>query len=92
MSGFDPIWNNASRVSVYDILSDVQLLLSGVPQGSVLGPLVFTVYIRPLVIIAKRYGVKYHLNADDTQLCISLVPDNQLIVFLFLEDFRTLYF
>ena len=26
----------------------------------------------------KTYGVKYHLYADDTQLCISLDPDNEL--------------
>ncbi|KAK2145627.1 hypothetical protein LSH36_668g01000 [Paralvinella palmiformis] len=35
-------------------------------------------YTRPLGIIAQRYGVKYHLYADDTQLYISLDPDNEL--------------
>jgi hypothetical protein len=35
-------------------------------------------YTRPLVIIAQRYGVKYHLHADYTQLYISLDHDNEL--------------
>jgi len=52
-------------------------LLSGVPQGSVLGPLAITMFTRPLGIIAQRYGVKYQLYPDDTQLYISLDPDNK---------------
>ena len=60
----------SQRVSVHGILSDIQFLLSGVPQGSVLGPPVFPMYTRPLGIIEQRYGVKYHLYADDTQLYI----------------------
>jgi len=42
----------SERVSVHDILSDVQFLLSGVLQGSVLG--LFTMYTSPLGIIAQR--------------------------------------
>jgi len=60
----------SQRVSVHGILSDVQFLLAGVPQGSVFSSMVFTMYMCPLGIIAKRYGVKYHLCADDTQLYI----------------------
>jgi len=65
-------------VSVRGILSDFQFLLSSVPQGSVLDPPVFTTYIRPLGFIVQRYGVIHHLYADDTQLYISLDPDNKL--------------
>jgi len=55
----------SQRRSVRGILSDFQFLLSNLPQGSVLGPLVFTMYTRPLGIIEERYGVKYHLYADN---------------------------
>ena len=58
----------SQRVSVHGILSDIQFMLSGVPQGSVLGRLVFTMYTRPLGIIAQQLGVKHYLYADDTQL------------------------
>jgi len=68
----------SQSVSVHGILSDIQFLLSGVPQGSVLGRRVFTVYTRSFGIIAQRYGVKYRLYADDKQLYISLDSENKL--------------
>jgi len=78
------------RVSVQGILSGVKILLSGVPQDSVLGPLVFTMYNRPLGITAQRYGVKYHSYAEDTAVYIT--GSWQWVKFLlFHEEIRTLY-
>ena len=61
-------------VSIDKSISTPSTLKYGVPQGSVLGPLMFVMYIYPLGHVLKPFGISYHLYADDTQLYDYAVP------------------
>ena len=69
--------NRMLFVRVGNRSSAVVALSFGVPQGSVLGPILFTAYVAPIGKLIESLGVKYHTYADDTQLYTALTtsPD-----------------
>ena len=79
LSWFPSFLNNRSHcVDVNNnIFSSLQLSF-GVPQGSVLAPILFTLYIKPLASIISEFDFSYHFYADDLQFFVTFDADTTL--------------
>jgi hypothetical protein len=68
--------DRTQRVQVHGVKSSTHNLSCGVPQGSVLGPILFLVYLTPLGEVMRESGYSFHLYADDNQIYIVFRREN----------------
>ena len=71
----------SQSVIIDGIQSELKQLTCGVTQGSVLGPIEFTLYMLPVGTILKYHKVQNHIYADDTQIYTSFKLNDPQLAF-----------
>ena len=69
--------NRTMSVKINNSYSDIFLLEFGIPQGSVLGPVLFNIYVRSIYKHVERSGFSVKGFADDHQIYVSFTPNFQ---------------
>ena len=69
--------NRSQAVYIENQRSSSRGLSSSVPQGSVLGPLLYSMYVAPIAEIIEKHNMSYHFYADDTKIYLSFRPSDK---------------
>ena len=74
--------------------SNTNSLDFGVPQGSVVSPHFFTMYMAPVDDILQKHDITFHLYAYDIQIFLDFVPTipGEVACFLHKLSFMYMYF
>lgn len=67
--------DRTQTVRISGCSSSTSHLRYGIPQGSILGPLLFVLYASPIEDIVRKHGLWSHCYADDTQIYFYCAPD-----------------
>ena len=67
------------QVKLGECLSRKVDLPFGVPHGSILRPLLFTIYTSPLSQVVSQRDISHHFYADDGQLYVSFSSRNSAV-------------
>ena len=85
-TGFDLFSDGKQYVLLDDQKSTEMSLEFGVPQGSVLGPVLFILYTTPFTCLIEKHSLRHEMFADDTQLNHSESPENYSDLVRSLQD------
>ena len=69
------VTDRSQYIAIGDERSETANLSSGVPQGSILGPILLALYVSPIDDVICSRAIKYHQYADDIMLYITLATN-----------------